>query len=643
MASLASCALVLFKQMYNVDRACLFVIPLIPPSADVNNTDHSVNINSTEITRVTPGGMTTSERIFETTRLYETSAVTHTPLKSKTSLAFETLAPARTTYKAEKSITESFPPMKTLIIMDALDETETTTLLESTNPTVTVVSESGIALGKTHSQAETLMVASSATEAEMAIKETLVLEEVWLGMNTPHKADWKQLNKPVLLSLPPPQNHGKHAHHHTGRHVYLDWTFPENYKTTIKTPSFTEGMTTMEILKESETSNPFTTIDLKETSGIIVSPETNTAIMEEVISCTIVDLFTETADIIEREGTLIETTTLPGTLVTVSPIPEATILTTNLIDTFPTAGNTQEIRTATATTSTTISTNTKAKTSALQTGPSAEILDGNNSQPNTRGEETTSTGDLKETIRTGTKTTLLLETSMPIDSSTEEGMLSLFKTIFSSEPSTSSSSAEEESSAAVEILTTANMITMAVPTTVETPDFIETLDTTIHTVESTTKMVTDPLNTIYFPITEETMAPIETTVFTEVPSTVTISPEEGSKITKFTTSAEFSNKVDMITEGTTASGISSSIDKILTSIKTPTIISARGKQTTTMNATTALMSQNTKADPNQDGGILLLRLIVSSSLDLTDFKVAKGLLSQVTRTLGGRWEWMGGE
>ncbi|XP_007493909.2 mucin-20 [Monodelphis domestica] len=597
---------------------------------DVNHTDHLVNINSTEITRVTPGGMTTSERIFETTQLSETSTVTHTPLKSKTSLAFETLAQARTTYEAEKRITESFPPMETLIIMDALDETETTTLLESTNPTgpsVTVVSESGIALGKTHSQAKTLMVASSTMEAEMATEETLVLEEAWLGINILHKAGWKQLNKPVLLSLPPSQHHGKHAHHLTDRHDYLYWTFPENYKTTVKTPSFTEGMSTVDISKESETSNPFRTIVSEETSGIIVPPETNTAITEEIIPCTILDLVTETADTIEREGTLMETTTLPVALVTVSPITEATILTTNLIDTFSTAGSTQEIKTATAITSTTVSTNTEAKTSALLTGTSAEVLDGNNSQPKSRGEETTSTGDFPETIRTGAKNTFPPETSMTIDSSTEKGMLSLLKTIFFSEPSTSSSSVEEESSAAVETLTTANMITMAVPTAVETPD------TTIHTVESTTKTVNDSLNTIYIPMTEETMAPFETTVFTEVPSTVTISPGEGSKVAKLTTSAKFSYKVDMTTEGTTASGINSSIDKTLTSIETPEMISTTGKQMTTMHATTALMGQNTKADSSQDGGFLLLRLIVSSSLDLTDFKVAKGLLSQLHQDL----------
>ncbi|XP_027701099.1 mucin-20-like [Vombatus ursinus] len=596
---------------------------------DVNNTDQLVKINNTETITVTPGGLTASESIFGSTRLYENSAVTHTPLKSKTSLIFETLALARTAYKAETEIAEFFSPVESLMIMDALDKMETTTLLESTDPTiasVTIASESGTAIDKTHNQAKTFSIAYSTTEAEVDTTESLASAEAWPRMSIFHKVVWKSLIEPPLHPLPPHQNHGKHRHHPKGHYDYLPpvtdhpWTsplsssIPENYETSIKTPTFTEAMTTTDTFTESEISNPFGTIVLEETSGIMIPPG-----KETVVSNTI-----------EREGTPIETTTLPGTLTTVSPITEATTLTSNLIDSFPTADSTQGIKTTTAVTLSMAYTNTEAETTTPEIDTSAEPLGvaGNNLQPKTTGEETTLTGDITETSGTRAKTTILPGTSMTVDSSTEEGTSDFLKTNLFSETSASSSSAEEELSTVVEILTTTDKITMAVSTTAETPNAAETLDITGHTVETTGKMATDTLNTIYIPTTEEATAPIETTVFTEVPSTVRISIEERSTTTKFATPDEFSDKVYTTTEGTTAPGMNFSGDETLTSGKTPAIVSTIGKHTAT-----ALMNQNTDADSSQDGGFLLLRLVVSSSLDLTDYKVAKEFLHKLRQDL----------
>ncbi|XP_020841691.1 LOW QUALITY PROTEIN: mucin-20 [Phascolarctos cinereus] len=608
---------------------------------DVNNTDKLVEINSTETTTVTPGGPTTSERIFGSTRLYENSAVTYTSSKSKTSLASETLAPAGTAYKAETKIAESFSPVETLMITDALDKMETTTLLESTNPTtasVTVISESGTAIDKTRSQAKTLTIASSTTEAEVDTTESLASAETWRRMSIFCKVVWKSLIEPPLLPLPPHQKHGKHRHHPKEHHDYLQsvtdypWTsplnssIPENYETGIKTSIFTEAMTTTDTSTESEISNPFRTIILEETSGIMIPPGKETVIVEEILPFTLLDEFTEIVDTagntLEREGTPIKTTTLPGTLTTASPITEATMLTSNLIDTFPIADSTQEIKTTTAVALSMAYTNTEAETTSPEIDTSAEPLDvaGNNLQPKTIGEKTTLTGDITETIGTRAKTTIFSGSSMTIDSSTEEGTSVFLKTDFFSETSASSSSAEDELSSAVETLTTTNTITMAVSTTAETPNAAETLGTTGHTVETTGEMATDTLNTIYIPTTEEATAPTETAVFPEVPSTVMIS--------KFTTPGEFSDKVYTTTEGTTAPGINSSGDKTLTSGKTPAIVSTIGKHTVT-----ALMNQNTNANSRHDGGFLLLRLIVSSSLDLTDHKVAKELLHKLHQDL----------
>ncbi|XP_036599986.1 mucin-20 [Trichosurus vulpecula] len=613
---------------------------------DVNNTDRLVKIKNTEITTVTPGRPTTSERIFGTTRLYETSAVTHTPLKSKTSLAFETLALARTAYKAETKIAKSFSPVETLMITDALDETETTTLLESTNPTipsVTIVSQSGTAIGKTHSQPKTLTMASSTTGAEMATMESLAKAEAWPRMRIFQKVVWKSLMEPPLLPLPTHRSHGKHGHHSRGHYDSLQsvtgdpWasplnsSIPENYETSTKTPTFTEAMTTTDTFTESEISNSFRTIVLEETSGITIPQGTETVIIEEIIPFTLVAEFTEIADIAsntrEREGTPVKTTTLLETLTTVSPFTEATMLTSNLIDTFPPTDSTPEIKTVTGVTLPMVYTNSEAETTTPEKDTSAETLGvaGNNLEPKTIGEETTLTGDITEKIGIRAKTTVL-PVSKTIDSSTEEGISTFLKTNFFSETSASSSSAEEESNAAVETLTTTNTITMALSTTAETPTAVETFDTTGKNVE-TAKMATDTLSTIYIPTTEEATAPIETAVFTEVPSAVTISTEDRSTVAKFTTPAEFSHKVYTTTEGTTAPGINSSQDKTLTSSQIPATVSI-GKHTAT-----ALVNQNTKADSSHDGGFLLLRLVVSSSLDLTDHKVAKEFLHKLHQDL----------
>ncbi|XP_074090331.1 mucin-20 isoform X2 [Macrotis lagotis] len=332
-------------------------------------------------------------------------------------------------------------------------------------------------------------------------------------------------------------------------------------------------------------SNPFRSIVLEENSGITKPPEIETVIIEEIIPFTVLAEFTDIADIasntIEREGTPIENTALTETLTTVSPIIEATKLTSNSIDNSSTFDNTQEIETTTAVSLSIDYTNPEEETVSLEIGTSAETLGvaDNNLQSKIITEETTLTGDITETVGTTAKTTSLPGTSVTINGSSEEGTSTLLNTIFFSGTSVSSSSAEEESSASVETLTETDTITMVLSTTGETSNAVETLDTTGHTVETTDKMTTNTLNTIYIPTTEETTA-----VFTEVP-TVMYSTEERSTITKFITTAEFSDKG---TEGTT---------------------------------------------PGHDGGFLLFRLVVYSSLDLTDFKVAKEFLNKFHQDL----------
>ncbi|XP_072469797.1 mucin-20 isoform X2 [Notamacropus eugenii] len=606
--------------------------------SDVNNEDQLVKINNTEITAI-PGQPSTSEGIFGTIQLYETLAVTQSPLKSKTSLAFETLALARTTYKAGTKIAESFSPVDSLKIMDTMDKTVTTAILESTNsavPSVPIVSESGTVIGKNHSHTKTLKMAFSTTEAEMAKRESLAQAKGWPGMRVFQKVVWKSLTESPLLPLPTHQSDYDSLQSVTGH----PWTsplnsgIPENYETSIKTPTFTEAMTTIDTFTESEIPNPFRTIVLEDTSEIMIPPRTETVIVEEIIPFTFLPTFTEiedtTSNTIEREGTLVKTTTLPGILTTVSSITEATMLTSNLTDTFLTADSTQEMETSTAVTLPMVYTNPEAETTTLEIDTSAETLGvtSNNSQSKTIGEETTLTTNITEMNGTRAKTTILPGTSMTIDNSTEESTSAFLKMNFFSETSASSSSAEEELSTDVETLTMTNTITVALSTTAETPNAVGIFDTTGQTVETTAKMATDTVNTVYVPTTEDTMAPTDTTVFTEVPSKVTISTEDGSTIAKFTSPAEFSDKVSTTTEGTTTPGINSSREKTLTTSKTPAIDSTIGKDTAT-----TLRNQSTEADSSHDEGFLLLRLVVSSTLDLTDDKVAKEFLNKLHQDL----------
>ncbi|XP_068921107.1 mucin-20 isoform X2 [Petaurus breviceps papuanus] len=484
--------------------------------------------------------------------------------------------------------------------------------------------------------------ARSSMEAEMATMKSLAKAEIWPGTRISQKVVWKSLMEPPLLPLPTHQSHRKQRHHPKGDHDSSQsvtghpWTsplnsnIPENFETSIKTPTSTEAMTTTDPFTESETSNSFRTIVLEETSGIMIPTGTETVIIEEIIPFTLLPEFTEIADIasntLEREGTLIKTTTLPGTLTTDSPITKATMLTSNLIDTFPTADSTQEIKTALPM----VYTSPDTETTTPETDTSAETLGvaGNNTQPKTIGERTTLTSILTETIGTKAKTTDLPGTSMTGDGSTEKGTSVFLKTFFFSDASSSSSSAEEDSSIAGETLMRTTTVTVASSTTAETPNAVETFDTTGQTVETTAKMSTGTLNTISISTTEEAAAPIETAVFTEVPSAFTISTDYRSTIAKFTTPAEFSDKVYTTTEGTTAPGMNFSREKNLTSIQTPVMASTIGKHTAT-----ALMNQNTRADSSHDGGFLLLRLVVFSSLDLTDYKVAKEFLHKLQQDL----------
>ncbi|XP_051841471.1 mucin-20 isoform X2 [Antechinus flavipes] len=573
---------------------------------DDSSSDQLVKISNPEIT-VTPGGLTTSERIFGTTQLYETSAVTHTPLKFKTSLDFENLALARTAYKAETKIAESFPPTKTLIIIDTQDKTDTTILLESSDPTlpsVTMVSESGTDIGKTPNQAQTLKMVFSAAEAEITKMESLVSANAWPGMSNFQRVVWKSSVKTYPFPLAPHPNHGKHRHRPIRHRDYVNsvtghpWTSPLNSsipenQSSIKTPTFTELMTTTGTFTESELSNPFRTI-VRKTSGITTSPETEAVIIEEIIPFTLLAEFTEIAEItsgtLEREGTPVRTTALPGTLTTFSPITDTTEPTSHRIDAFPRGKSIQDTEMTPSVTLSMALTNAKAKATTPEMGTSAETSGSDNkSLPQPTGGETTLTPDIPGIISTEAKTAIPPGTSVTIDSSVEEETSSLFKTALFSETSAASSSAEQESSADGEVFTLPNRITMVGPTSAETPNAAESLDPTGHTGETTAKMATDTLETIYTPTTEKTLAPMETTVFTEVPDIVTVSMEEKSTITKVPPPAESSDTVYTTPEGTTAQG--------------------------------------------HDGGFLLLRLVVSSSLDLTDVKVAKELLNKLHQDL----------
>ncbi|KAM9033154.1 uncharacterized protein ACOB8E_019799 isoform 2-T2 [Sarcophilus harrisii] len=575
---------------------------------DDSNTDQLVKVSNPEIT-VTPRGLTTSERIFGTTQLYETTAVTHIPLKFKTSLDFENLALARTAYKAETKKPESFPPKKTLIMIDTQDKTDTTTLLESSDPTlpsVTMISESDTAIGKTPNQAQTLKMVFSAAEAEITKMESLASAHAWPGMSNFQRVVWKSSVKTYPLPLAPHPNHGKHRHRPIRHRDYVNsmtgypWTSPLNSsipenQSSVKTPTFTELMTTTGTFTESELSNPFRTI-VRKTSGITTSPETEAVIIEEIIPFTLLAEFTEIAEItsgtLEREGTTVRTTALPGTLTTFSPITETTMPTSHRIDIFPRGESIQETEMTPSVTLSMALTNTKAKARTPETGISAETSgwSGNKSPPQPTGGETTLTRDNPGTISTvKAKTAIPPGTSVTIDSSVEEETSSLFKTALFLETSAASSSAEQESSADEEVFTLPNRITMAGPTSAKTPNAAEGLDPTGHTGETTAKMATDTLDTIYTPTTEKTLAPMETAVFPEVPATVTVSMEEKSTIAKVPSPAESSDTVYTTPEGTTAQG--------------------------------------------RDGGFLLLRLVVSSSLDLTDIKVAKELLNKLHQDL----------
>ncbi|XP_074157611.1 mucin-20 isoform X2 [Sminthopsis crassicaudata] len=585
------------------------VVGVTTPSStgpDDSNTDLLMKASNPEII-VTPGGLTASERIFETTQLYETLAVTHTPLQSKTSLDFENLALARTAYKAETKIAESFSPKKTLIIIDTQDKTDTMTLLESSDPTfpsVTMVSESGTDIVKTPNQVQTLKMVFSAAEAEITKMESPASAHAWPGMSNFQRVVWKSSVKTYPFPLVSHPNHGKHRHRPIRHRDYVNsvtghpWTSPLNSsipenQTSIKTPTFTDLMTATDTFTESELSNPFRTI-VRKTSGITTSPETEAVIIEEIIPFTLLAEFTEITEIasgtLEREGAPVRTTAFPGTLTTFSPITETTVLTSHHIDAFSRGESIQKTEMTPVTLPMAL-TNAKAKVRTPETGTSAETSgwSGNESPPQPTGGETTLTRDIRGTISTKAKTTIPPGTSVTTDSSVEEETSPLFKTSLFLETSAASSSAEQESSDNGEDLTLPNRITMAGPTSAENPNAAEILDPTGHTGEITAKTVTDTLETIYTPTIEETPAPMETAVFTEVPGAVTVSMEEKSTIAIVPSPAESSDTVYTTPEGTTVRG--------------------------------------------RDGGFLLLRLVVSSSLDLTDVKVAKELLNKLHQDL----------